>query len=239
VSESGEVAGTRVDDILRRVRDEAPRPADDRGTRELILAAATRRFAQVGYGKTSIKEIAAEAGVSTGPVYHHFGSKAALFREIGNWTSELLLETFGTVTSATTRRARAEALFTMIAAMAAEHTDDHWMGVRLGFETAKHTGLAGTRDAWGLHVERVFRAALASDPQLDDDGWDHDPLLVVVMVLALGGSWNLVRNGSAALAQSTEGVLRLLAGPQALAPRPVDDDGQGASEDAPCSRLGS
>lgn len=47
-----------------------------------ILQAALRLFSKQGYRGTSIREIAAEAGLSTGNVYHHFPDKEALFRTL-------------------------------------------------------------------------------------------------------------------------------------------------------------
>ncbi len=47
-----------------------------------ILQAALRLFPRQGYRGTSIREIAAEAGLSTGNVYHHFPDKEALFRTL-------------------------------------------------------------------------------------------------------------------------------------------------------------
>ncbi|WP_306602293.1 TetR/AcrR family transcriptional regulator [Geothrix sp. 21YS21S-2] len=44
-----------------------------------ILEAALRLFSKQGYRGTSIREIAAEAGLSTGNVYHHFPDKETLF----------------------------------------------------------------------------------------------------------------------------------------------------------------
>jgi AcrR family transcriptional regulator len=48
-------------------------------SRTAILQAALRLFSKQGYRGTSIREIAAEAGLSTGNVYHHFPDKEALF----------------------------------------------------------------------------------------------------------------------------------------------------------------
>jgi len=47
-----------------------------------ILQAALRLFSKQGYRGTSIREIAEEAGLSTGNVYHHFPDKEALFRTL-------------------------------------------------------------------------------------------------------------------------------------------------------------
>lgn len=48
-------------------------------TRAAILAAAAEVFARQGYDGASIAEITQAAGLSSGPVYGHFGSKAELF----------------------------------------------------------------------------------------------------------------------------------------------------------------
>lgn len=49
------------------------------GTREAILAAARSAFAQHGFDKASIRQIAAAAGVDPALVHHYFGSKDQLF----------------------------------------------------------------------------------------------------------------------------------------------------------------
>lgn len=47
-----------------------------------ILDAALALFSHQGYRGTSIREIAAKAGVSTGNVYHHFRDKEAIFETL-------------------------------------------------------------------------------------------------------------------------------------------------------------
>ena len=44
-----------------------------------ILATASRLFAEKGYSQTTTAEIAREAGVAEGTLYHHFGSKDGIF----------------------------------------------------------------------------------------------------------------------------------------------------------------
>ena len=48
---------------------------DDDPTAASILAAAVAVLAEHGYHGTSVRDIAARAGVSPGAIYHHFGSK--------------------------------------------------------------------------------------------------------------------------------------------------------------------
>lgn len=56
--------------------------ADAAETRSRILREARRLFTAQGYGASTAREIAAAAGVTVGALFHHFDSKAALFRAV-------------------------------------------------------------------------------------------------------------------------------------------------------------
>jgi AcrR family transcriptional regulator len=66
-----------------------PKVVEDR--REQILDAALRAFAQKGFARTTNKDIAREAGITPGLIYHYFASKEALFRAIIDGRSPLQL----------------------------------------------------------------------------------------------------------------------------------------------------
>ena len=51
-------------------------------SRELILGAALKLFSHRGYGATSVRDIAEEAELSKGNVYHHFPDKETIFRAL-------------------------------------------------------------------------------------------------------------------------------------------------------------
>ena len=53
-----------------------------------ILATASRLFATRGYSQTTTAEIAREAGVAEGTLYHHFGSKDGIFITLFDETME-------------------------------------------------------------------------------------------------------------------------------------------------------
>lgn len=58
---------------MRRTKEDAEK------TRQRIIAAAAEVFARQGVGRTSIGQIAREAGVTRGAVYWHFANKAELY----------------------------------------------------------------------------------------------------------------------------------------------------------------
>lgn len=51
-------------------------------SRQQILDAALKLFSHRGYGATSVRDIAEEANVSKGNVYHHFPDKETIFRAL-------------------------------------------------------------------------------------------------------------------------------------------------------------
>lgn len=51
-------------------------------TRSAVETAAVRVFAHRGFAATNIRQIAVEAGISTGSIYRHYASKEELFDEL-------------------------------------------------------------------------------------------------------------------------------------------------------------
>jgi AcrR family transcriptional regulator len=80
---------------------EPPPSADDRPslrtdqvaqTRAALVAAARRLFGRDGFAATSVDEIAREARLTTGALYHHFPNKTALFEAVFEAVHADLLE---------------------------------------------------------------------------------------------------------------------------------------------------
>jgi AcrR family transcriptional regulator len=72
------------------------RPQNVRSTRDRILKAADRLFAEHGFGRTSLRALTREAGVNLAAVNYHFGSKlellhGALSRHVEAINAERLL----------------------------------------------------------------------------------------------------------------------------------------------------
>ncbi|GAA1786582.1 TetR/AcrR family transcriptional regulator [Agromyces lapidis] len=51
-------------------------------TRAEIVRVATARFAEHGYAGVALDDLMAEAGLTRGALYHHFGSKQGLFQAV-------------------------------------------------------------------------------------------------------------------------------------------------------------
>lgn len=56
--------------------------AQGEATRQALLDAARELFGAQGYAETSLEQIVAAASVTKGALYHHFGGKEQLFREV-------------------------------------------------------------------------------------------------------------------------------------------------------------
>jgi TetR/AcrR family transcriptional regulator len=65
-----------------------PQRRDPAGTRQKLLTAARREFAQSGLAGARVDEIAARAGVNKQLVYHYFGDKDALYLAVLEWVYE-------------------------------------------------------------------------------------------------------------------------------------------------------
>lgn len=66
-----------------KARSTARRPRDLRSTRDVILDAAERRFAERGFAGVSVREIAGDAGLKNqASLYHHFKNKKALYEAV-------------------------------------------------------------------------------------------------------------------------------------------------------------
>lgn len=72
------------------------RPSADK-TRKAILNVARKLFAQHGFAGTSISDIAKPARINQSLIYHHFGNKEGLWRQV---KADMLSETFNVTEAA-------------------------------------------------------------------------------------------------------------------------------------------
>ena len=72
----------------RRANGKTPQRRNPEATRQKLLSAARREFADSGLAGARVDEIAARAGVNKQLVYHYFGDKDALYLAVLEWVYE-------------------------------------------------------------------------------------------------------------------------------------------------------
>lgn len=73
--------------------DGAAHRRDARATRDRLLQAARRRFAVLGYERTTTRDVAADAGVNISLINRYFDSKEGLYVEVLNESTTLFTPT--------------------------------------------------------------------------------------------------------------------------------------------------
>jgi TetR/AcrR family transcriptional regulator len=72
----------------RRANGKRPQRRNPEATRQKLLTAARREFADAGLAGARVDEIATRAGVNKQLVYHYFGDKDALYLAVLEWVYE-------------------------------------------------------------------------------------------------------------------------------------------------------
>jgi AcrR family transcriptional regulator len=98
-------------------------PQDAEAVRAHLLDAALTVFAERGYQGARVRDIAAEADVAAGLLYHYFPSKEAVLRALFERSTALVLEAFSRVASVAAPRERFAALLRESATLVREHRE--------------------------------------------------------------------------------------------------------------------
>jgi AcrR family transcriptional regulator len=76
------MVGVKTAEPGKQGRKSVGRPGGRPASREEILEAAERHFAERGYAAANLREIASDAGVTQAMVKYYFGSKLDMFKEV-------------------------------------------------------------------------------------------------------------------------------------------------------------
>jgi len=155
------------------------------GGRERILLVAAERFLSAGYVETSLRGIAADAGMKAGSLYYHFESKDRLLIAVLERGMEFMVEAFD--------HAQTEAASFQPVSILAAHVEAHLLALHHNrrftaghvtlFRTAPaevHDAVVPLRDAYEAQWSRLL-AELLPDRSAEE---------VTMLRLALFGAMN-------------------------------------------------
>jgi AcrR family transcriptional regulator len=154
-----------------------PRPerADAARNRERVLAAARRLFAERGIRAVTMSDVAREAGVAKGTIFHRFGDRAglalALLDEHERALQERILRGPPPLGPGAPALERILAFLDALATLTAEHRDLLLEVERAGPAARYRTG---AYRAWLQHLVLLF----------DEHGVEGDPPLLAHLLLA-------------------------------------------------------
>jgi AcrR family transcriptional regulator len=165
-------------------------------TRELVLAAAARVFAQRGFHATSLDAIAEEAGFSRGAVYYNFADKEELFLELldrrcaerAQDLREVFADTPEDDVAATSRRAQLAAQH----ALDAMTGDPEWRALYLEFlaHAARDTAFRRRFSKRSDEMRGALEDVVVARTRPVADALDMEPEQLAVVIDALGtGLW--------------------------------------------------
>ena len=147
-----------------------------------VLEAALDLFSTQGYGATSMRQIAEVCGLSTGNLYHHFGSKEAIFQRLIDDYWERVLDPEGPLDKVFTRADFPDDLEELAAAIE-QTVEENKASILLVFvDVIEHQGrhirsfyetmAERFREKYGPHFEELAREGRLADA---------DPMVAVMV----------------------------------------------------------
>lgn len=132
---------------------------------------ALRAFAQKGYEGASVRDIAAEAQVAPGLLYHYFPGKQAVLLALFERSAGLVMEAFARAAAVPEPRARLGALIRVSAQLVRENEDFWRVSYGVRFQHAVIGGLAEGIAAQSAAYHGLFAALLTEigrpDPEVE------------------------------------------------------------------------
>jgi AcrR family transcriptional regulator len=136
-----------------------------------LLDAALRAFAHRGFSGASIRDIAKEAKVASGLLYHYFPSKDAILEALFERSGRYVLQAFGEVVAIADPRDKLAALVRASARLVREHEEFWRVSYGVRFQNAVIAGLAEGIAAQSALYVQLFSSLLEEigrkEPGLD------------------------------------------------------------------------
>lgn len=158
-------------------------------TRKALLDAGGKLFSEQGVERTTVDDIAAEAGVSVGSLYVHFGSKESLLLELIDQAMEIN-EQYMRAPEATSALARVLIAGEWYFRFAMEQTVAfRFVAMRVLEPDTAATSNDEANERIATRVQRIV-AQVASDLQQAMDDGEITPQPVDEAMIFLWGAWN-------------------------------------------------
>lgn len=209
VEEADEPGGNARPVVRRRGR-----PADSDGlTGQRILRAARQCFAESGYVAASTHMVAARVGLTTGALYHHFGSKRELYLAVFEEVEQFIYERFRAATEPhATFAAKVDALLEETVRLSKADPTVAGFALSVTGDLARHPDLMeALESAWrrrdSFFAELVDIGIAGGEVAAADRRLMFDTLTTMVTGLIVVGA-----GVPAAQTRAVKGLKRLLAG---------------------------
>jgi len=174
---------TETQDPPRRLG--RPRASDGPDTRVRIIQAARECFARSGYGKTTNDDIAKKAGITSGALYHYFGSKSEIFTTVSVDTLEEVLGRFRSVL--TDEMTLAEKVSAILAVSADLNEQDPSLAAFVAtspIEVSRHNEFQELAAIQAAETFGLFHEIVMTAKERGELADDLDPLSVARMIMA-------------------------------------------------------
>lgn len=179
-------------------------------TKRILLEAAHREFADLGYAAATTPSIVKRAGVSPSVLYHHFGSKPALYAAVIEWQVDISLQAFEeAIAGMSTLLERIDAILQAQTVIWPQYGHDNPILVMAPFEVRRHHELQAAREQ--LRRNEAFYAKLVAesdDVEKVDDGLVQ---MCIAIVWGLSGVGAIVPDVAIYL-RAVESMRRMVAG---------------------------
>jgi AcrR family transcriptional regulator len=179
-------------------------------TKQRIIEVAHREFADLGYAAATTPSIVQRAGVSPSVLYHHFGSKPALYTAVLKWQVDISLEAFEVaIEGKRTLRERIDATLGAQEVIWPQYGKANPILVMAPFEVRRHPELRAAREQ--LRRNEQFFTRLVAE---SDDVEEVEPGLVqtcIALIWGLSGVGAITPDIGVYL-QTVQTIRRMLAG---------------------------
>jgi AcrR family transcriptional regulator len=165
-----------------------PPAADSAETRASVLRAARICVARDGYDKTTNRDVADEAGISAGTIYHYFPSKPALFVAVGDHVATTFFDRFEEAVAGRDLdfRAQTQLLLELLQALMRDDPATVAFMAVWPIEVSRHEEIRALADGDGLgDAIDLYRQRAEQALRRRELARGTDPAAVAAMVTAL------------------------------------------------------